>query len=79
MDISVTTFRAHCLELIRQIETDGEPITIRRHGKAVARLLPPTGPAEQDAKPWEELRGSGALLTSAEESVLQANDFEALR
>ena len=79
MDISVTTFRTHCLELIRQIEAGGEPITIRRHGKAVARLSPPPGPAEPEARPWEQLRGSGSLLASPEESVLQADDFEALR
>ena len=79
MDISVTTFRAQCLELIRQIEAGGEPITICRRGKAVARLSPPPGPAGQDARPWEQLRGSGSLLASPEESVLQAGDFEALQ
>ena len=79
MDISVTTFRAQFLELIRQIEAGGEPITIRRHGKPVARLSPPPGPAEPEARPWEQLRGSGSLLASPEESVLQADDFEALR
>ena len=79
MDISVTTFRAHCLELIRQIEAGGEPITICRRGKAVARLSPPPGPAGQDARPWEQLRGTGSLLASPEESVLQPGDFEALQ
>ena len=79
MDISVTTFRAQCLELIRQIEAGGEPITIRRHGKAVARLSPPPGPVEQAVRPWGQLHGSGSLLASPEESVLQAGDFEALR
>jgi antitoxin (DNA-binding transcriptional repressor) of toxin-antitoxin stability system len=79
MDISVTIFRAQCLELIRQIEAGGEPITIRRRGKAVAQLTPPPGSTGQAARPWEQMRGTGSLLASPEESVLQAGDFEALR
>jgi antitoxin (DNA-binding transcriptional repressor) of toxin-antitoxin stability system len=79
MDISVTAFRTHCLELIRQMEAGGEPITIRRHGKAVARLSPPQGPDGQVPRPWDQLRGSGSLLAPPEESVLQADDFEALQ
>ncbi len=30
MDISVTQFRANCLELIRQVETGGEAIDTKR-------------------------------------------------
>lgn len=41
MDISVTEFRAQCLELIRQVESGGEVVGITRHGKLVARLIPP--------------------------------------
>jgi antitoxin (DNA-binding transcriptional repressor) of toxin-antitoxin stability system len=40
MDISVTEFRASCLELIRHVETGGEAIDIKRRGKVVARLAP---------------------------------------
>lgn len=41
MDISVTQFRAHCLELIRWVESGGDVVEITRHGKPVARLTPP--------------------------------------
>jgi prevent-host-death family protein len=41
MDISVTRFRALCLELIRQVESGGEVVEITRHSKTVARLIPP--------------------------------------
>ena len=34
MDISVTRFRAQCLELIRQVESGGEAVEITRRGKA---------------------------------------------
>jgi antitoxin (DNA-binding transcriptional repressor) of toxin-antitoxin stability system len=72
-------FRARCLELFRQMEAGGEPITIRRHGKAVARRSAPQGPDGQITRPWDKLRGSGSLLASPEESALQADVFEALR
>ena len=38
MDISVTKFKAHCLDLIRKVEKGSEPVTIKRRGKPVARL-----------------------------------------
>ncbi|MCT0198623.1 hypothetical protein KQ313_02850 [Synechococcus sp. CS-1325] len=52
---------------------------IKRHGKLVARLTPPPfGPASI-RHPWEALRNSGALLADPEESVLEAQAFDALR
>lgn len=78
MDISVTRFRASCLDLIRRVEKCGEPVDIRRRGKVVARLAPP--PATTTArKPWEVLRGSGKLLAAPEESAIDEGDFEASR
>ncbi|MBC7944769.1 MAG: type II toxin-antitoxin system Phd/YefM family antitoxin [Burkholderiales bacterium] len=78
MDISVTEFKANCLELIRKVEEGGEVITIRRRGKIVARLEPPKS-HEKEVKPWEKLRGSGVLLAEPGESVISDEDFEAMR
>jgi len=79
MDISVTRFRASCLKLIRRVETGGEAVDIKRHGKVVARLSPPPMVAEAPRKPWERLRGSGELLAEPGESVLDERAFEASR
>jgi prevent-host-death family protein len=79
MDISVTQFRAHCLELIRQVQNGGEVVEITRHGKPVARLTPPADGRSERGKPWQKLRGSGALTVEPEESVLDAGSFDALR
>jgi antitoxin (DNA-binding transcriptional repressor) of toxin-antitoxin stability system len=79
MDISVTRFRASCLKLIRRVETGGEAIDIKRRGKVVARLAPPPAVAEAPSKPWKRLRGSGELLASPGESVLDEKAFEASR
>jgi antitoxin (DNA-binding transcriptional repressor) of toxin-antitoxin stability system len=79
MAISVTEFRANCLELIRRVEAGGEAIDIKRRGRVVARLSPPPPSAEPAKKPWERLRGSGQLLAEPGESVLQDEQFEASR
>ncbi|MGB5134899.1 MAG: type II toxin-antitoxin system Phd/YefM family antitoxin [Prochlorococcaceae cyanobacterium] len=79
MDISVTEFRARCLELIRQVESGGEVVEITRHGKPVARLMPPSLSSAPGPKPWAALRGSGVLRAEPEESVLEAQAFDALR
>jgi antitoxin (DNA-binding transcriptional repressor) of toxin-antitoxin stability system len=77
MDISVTTFKAHCLDLIRKVEESGKSITIRRRGRVVARLEP-AGAGE--GNPWEELRSLGGHgQVEAHESVWADKDFEALR
>jgi prevent-host-death family protein len=79
MDISVTDFKARCLDLIRKVEQTREVITIRRRGRVVARLEPAAGPAS-DAKPWEQLQAlGGRAYFTADESVLRDEDFEALR
>jgi antitoxin (DNA-binding transcriptional repressor) of toxin-antitoxin stability system len=79
MDISVTRFRASCLELIRRVETGGEPVDIKRRGKVVARLAPAPAPGEAPRRAWERLRGSGELLAEPGESVLDEKEFEAGR
>jgi antitoxin (DNA-binding transcriptional repressor) of toxin-antitoxin stability system len=79
MDISVTEFKAHCLDLIRQVEDSGKAITIRRRGKVVARLEP-AGSGSGQGKPWEQLRAlGGKSRVEANESAWADEDFEALR
>ena len=79
MDISVTDFKAQCLDLIRQVEKSRKPITIRRRGRVVARLEPASSlPA--GLKPWERLQAMGGSADiDPGESVLRNEDFEALR
>jgi antitoxin (DNA-binding transcriptional repressor) of toxin-antitoxin stability system len=80
MDISVTRFKHACLELIREVERTGQPVTIRRRGRVVARLNAPAAPQRASGLyPWERLRGTAACNFEANESVLRASDFEANR
>ena len=75
--VSVSEFKAHCLDLIRQVEKAGTAVDLLRRGKLVARLVPTTS-ALQGTPAWLRLRGSGVLTASAEESVLDGSEFEAM-
>lgn len=79
MDISITEFKQRCLEIVRRVEKSGKAVTIRRRGKAVAKLEPsPTDGVGN--RPWEQLRAlGGQLKTEPGESALHDKDFEALR
>ena len=79
MTVSVTDFKARCLELIRQLENDGQPVEIVRRGKLVARLYPAGGARPDAGPPWLALRGTGRLDGDPGESVMEDDDFEALR
>jgi antitoxin (DNA-binding transcriptional repressor) of toxin-antitoxin stability system len=76
--VSVSEFKARCLDMIRQVERAGTAIDLVRRGKVVARLVP-SAPASRGTPTWTRLRGRGALEAAAEESVLNAADFDALR
>jgi antitoxin (DNA-binding transcriptional repressor) of toxin-antitoxin stability system len=81
MDISVTEFKQHCLEIIRRVERTGRPVAITRRGRVVAQLRRPgAAPETAAARPWERLRAAGGrLLAAPGESVLREEDLEAMR
>jgi len=81
MAISVTKFKNSCLDVIRRVEATGQSVSITRRGKVVARLAPSFQINQRvDAKPWQQLRSlGGELLAEPDESVIGAEDFEALR
>ncbi|HTY50475.1 MAG TPA: hypothetical protein VMB48_12375 [Steroidobacteraceae bacterium] len=79
MDISVTDFKARCLDVIRTVEKSGNSVTIRRRGRIVARLEPARDTGTQ-VRPWETLRAlGGSVRIAPEESVVRERDFESLR
>lgn len=74
--ISVSKFKAHCLDVIRQVETGGAAVDLVRHGRIVARLVPTTS-AAPDMPAWLRLRQHGVLTAAPDEFVLDAGDFTA--
>ena len=74
--VSVSEFKAHCLDMIRQVEQAGAAVDLTRRGRVVARLVP-TASASADTPPWLRLRGHGVLRMRPEDSLLNAAEFEA--
>lgn len=74
--VSVSEFKSHCLDVIRRVEQGGAAVDLTRRGKVVARLVPTTA-AAQGTPTWLRLRGRGRLLAQPEESVLDADAFDA--
>ena len=81
MAISVTEFKNTCLDVIRRVEKTGQPVSITRRGKVVARISPSlTAAADRNLAPWEQLRAMGGrLIAKPGESAVLTKDFEALR
>jgi prevent-host-death family protein len=51
--VTVTEFKAKCLNLIDQVHKYGQPVIITKHGKVIAKLV-----AEHPTKPIEITSGS---------------------
>ena len=49
MTISITEFKHHCLEILREVESGGKPVEISKHGKIRFRVIPVKTP---ESKPW---------------------------
>jgi prevent-host-death family protein len=47
--VSVTEFKAHCLELVNEVSRTGESVVLTKRGKPTAMVVPPP---VQEAKRW---------------------------
>jgi prevent-host-death family protein len=78
MIISVTDFKAKCLNLIDQVHKGGQPVIITKHGKVVAKLV-----AENPLRPIQETRlklaGSVKSYKNPFEPAVAEEDIEALK
>ena len=74
-EIRASEFKAKCLAILDQVERTGEPVTILKRGRPVARLVPPSlGSGEY---PQHALFGTVKILGDVVEPVLPATDWEA--
>ncbi len=56
--VSKSHFKAHALELFRQVEATGHPLVVTDHGRPTVEVRPYRPAAPTTADPLEELRGS---------------------
>ncbi len=76
MRMTATEFKAKCLAAIDRVRERGEPITITKHGKVVASLVPA---GDQDERPWTRLRGTARWTGDPFEPAVGEDEVEALR
>jgi prevent-host-death family protein len=59
--ITASQFKARCLRLLDEVAETGETLTVTKHGRPVARVLPPLRP--------DDLRGSVQIKMTDEELI----------
>lgn len=74
--IPAAEFKAKCLALIDRVRERGEPITITKRGRVVARLVPAD---DEDEKPWLRLRGTAQWIGDPYAPVVKESEIEALK
>ena len=75
--VSKSQFKAHALELVRQIEASGEPLVVTDHGRPALEVRPYRPIDSATADPLELLRGSLLRYDEPFDPVAEG-DWEAL-
>jgi prevent-host-death family protein len=73
--MTASEFKAKCLAVLDEVAQSGEVVTILKHGKPVAQLVPPA-PRELGF-PQETLRGTVEIMGDIVEPVLSVESWEA--
>lgn len=69
-EIRASEFKAKCLAILDEVDRTGEPVTILKRGRPVARLVPPE--LGQSEFPQQALFGTVEILGEIIEPVLPA-------
>ena len=76
LTLPAAEFKAKCLALIDRVRERGEPITITKRGRVVARLVPA---GDENERPWIGLRGRGRWTGDPYAPVVEEREIEALK
>ncbi len=72
----ISEFKAKCLAVVDQVDRTGEPVTILKRGRPVARVVPA---ASSDRYPQDSLAGTVEILGDIVSPVLPPGRWDALR
>ncbi len=75
--INASEFKARCLRLLDDVAATGEPLTILKRGRPVARVLPIRDPGR--VFPQQALLGSGSTRGDIIAPPLDVSDWAAER
>jgi prevent-host-death family protein len=73
--IAAAEFKAKCLALIDRVHEEGEPITITKRGRTVARLVPA---GHDDERPWLRVRGTLRKYDDPFAPAVEERDIDAI-
>jgi prevent-host-death family protein len=73
--MTASEFKAKCLAVLDEVAEHGEIVTILKHGKVVAQLVP-AAPRETGF-PQDALRGTVEIFGDVIEPTVPAEDWEA--
>jgi prevent-host-death family protein len=73
--MAAAEFKAKCLALIDRVHNDGEPITITKRGRTVARLVPA---GHDDERPWLRVRGTLRKYDDPFAPAVEERDIDAI-
>jgi prevent-host-death family protein len=76
MKIAAAEFKAKCLALIDRVRERGEPITITKRGRVVARLVPAD---DENDHPWRRVRGKVRWIGDPFTPVVDESEIDALK
>jgi prevent-host-death family protein len=76
MKIAAAEFKAKCLSLLDRVRQDGQPITITKRGRVVARLIPAD---DDEERPWLRVRGRATWKGDPFAPAVREDDIDALR
>ena len=76
MKIDGPEFKAKCLALIDSVRDRGEPITITKRGRVVARLV---AADDENDRPWQRVRGKVRWVGEPFAPAIDEADIDALK
>ena len=76
MKIGAAEFKAKCLALIDSVRDRGEPITITKRGRVVARLV---SAEDENDRPWQRVRGTVRWIGDPFAPAVDEADIDALK
>ena len=76
MKLGASEFKAKCLAVLDRVHQRGEPVTITKRWRVVARLVPA---GDTDDRPWLRLRATARWTGDPLAPVVKESEIEALK
>lgn len=74
-EMNASEFKAKCLAVLDEVGSTGEPVTILKRGKPVARLVP----VEPETYPQRTLKGTARIVGDIVSPTTEPEDWDAER